>query len=428
MGVYCNKCQQDSVERKGEYYVCSNCGAEYTKSEIKEIFSKHMSDMIDNLERDVIKLAKNQKANIGKNSAKVLRDDIESLCKQGKYSETIKKCDEFFVLKDNSDYPVYYQEVELMCSKSYLAIAGCELNTEYLNLSIEHFENIFKKADQQVSTDLSDNALINIRAMIMAIIGVECRCFKKEPSDANCNRMYEAINLTKNYIDAFNAKMVKYGVTIDKSLEKSIADKLNSCALDASDNIHKLIVKYGKAASYNSKISFINSIVNCCTVEKYAMLFDDNILYSKNYVLILKDVQTVRLFMVDREVLSTNQLVKDLDEQMKKYGEKVKAVEPDFKIPYIHVWNRGCYVATAVYGSYDCPQVWTLRRYRDNTLAKTWYGRAFIHTYYAISPTLVKWFGKTKWFRKLWKGKLDKMVARLQAQGVESTPYNDKEW
>ena len=81
-----------------------------------------------------------------------------------------------------------------------------------------------------------------------------------------------------------------------------------------------------------------------------------------------------------------------------------------------------------MYGSYDCPEVWTLRRYRDNTLASTWYGRAFIHIYYAISPTLVKWFGKTKWFKKMWKGKLDKMVAKLQAEGVENTPYNDKEW
>lgn len=30
-----------------------------------------------------------------------------------------------------------------------------------------------------------------------------------------------------------------------------------------------------------------------------------------------------------------------------------------------------CYVATAVYGSYDCPQVWILERYRDYTLAET---------------------------------------------------------
>lgn len=88
----------------------------------------------------------------------------------------------------------------------------------------------------------------------------------------------------------------------------------------------------------------------------------------------------------------------------------------------------GCYVATAVYGSYDCPQVWTLRRFRDYTLAETWYGRAFIRMYYAVSPTFVKWFGHTKWFKKMWKGKLDRMVENLKADGVEDTPYTDKNW
>jgi ankyrin repeat protein len=90
--------------------------------------------------------------------------------------------------------------------------------------------------------------------------------------------------------------------------------------------------------------------------------------------------------------------------------------------------SGGCYVATCVYGSYDCPQVWTLRRYRDDTLGSTWYGRWFIRTYYAISPTLVKWFGNTNWFKKLWKGKLDRMVTKLHNNGVEDTPYKDKEW
>ena len=89
---------------------------------------------------------------------------------------------------------------------------------------------------------------------------------------------------------------------------------------------------------------------------------------------------------------------------------------------------QGCYVATCIYGSYDCPQVWTLRRYRDDTLGATWYGRLFIRTYYTISPTLVKWFGNTNWFKKLWKGKLDRMVAKLQSNGVENTPYEDKNW
>ncbi len=90
--------------------------------------------------------------------------------------------------------------------------------------------------------------------------------------------------------------------------------------------------------------------------------------------------------------------------------------------------KKGCFVATAVYGSYDCPQVWTLRRYRDTQLASTWYGKAFIHTYYAISPTIVKWFGNTQWFKYMWKGKLDRMVNRLNKEGVENTPYNDIEW
>lgn len=111
--------------------------------------------------------------------------------------------------------------------------------------------------------------------------------------------------------------------------------------------------------------------------------------------------------------------------------EEIKKIHPDHEVPVfetIQERSGGCYVATAVYGSYDCPQVWTLRRFRDYTLAETWYGRAFIRTYYAISPTLVKWFGHTEWFKKMWKGKLDRMVANLNAEGVEDTPYVDREW
>ena len=90
--------------------------------------------------------------------------------------------------------------------------------------------------------------------------------------------------------------------------------------------------------------------------------------------------------------------------------------------------SNGCYVATCVYGSYDCPEVWTLRRFRDDTLGSTWYGRAFIRIYYAISPTLVKLFGNTTWFKKMWKGTLDRMVKKLEKNGVENTPYEDKSW
>ena len=88
--------------------------------------------------------------------------------------------------------------------------------------------------------------------------------------------------------------------------------------------------------------------------------------------------------------------------------------------------NGGCYIATCVYGSYDCPEVWTLRRFRDNTLNKTWYGKVFIKWYYVVSPVLVNWFGGTKYFRNFWKIRLDKIVFYLNKKGIKDTYYSDE--
>lgn len=106
-------------------------------------------------------------------------------------------------------------------------------------------------------------------------------------------------------------------------------------------------------------------------------------------------------------------------------GKPSGSSDPGMFGGYNHNSNQGCYVATCVYGSYDCPQVWTLRRFRDYSLSKTFFGRTFIRLYYAVSPTIVKWFGHTQWFKKMWKGTLDKMVRSLNAKGVEDTPYKD---
>lgn len=106
------------------------------------------------------------------------------------------------------------------------------------------------------------------------------------------------------------------------------------------------------------------------------------------------------------------------------YENKLSELSPDYQKK--NYSSGPCYVATAVYGSYDCPEVWTLRRFRDYTLAETWYGRAFIHTYYTISPILVKWFGTSATFKRICHTPLEKLVHRLQANGVESTPYKDR--
>lgn len=114
--------------------------------------------------------------------------------------------------------------------------------------------------------------------------------------------------------------------------------------------------------------------------------------------------------------------------EINRYTEKVKKYAPEYEPPAEATSSGGCYVATAVYGSYDCPQVWTLRRFRDYSLANTWYGRTFIRVYYATSPTLVKWFGHTAWIKELWKSWLDRMVMTLNEAGFEDTPYEDRHW
>ena len=107
-------------------------------------------------------------------------------------------------------------------------------------------------------------------------------------------------------------------------------------------------------------------------------------------------------------------------------GKKTGSSDPSLFGGYSNNSSTGgCYIATCVYGSYDCPEVWTLRRFRDNTLAKSVFGRAFIRTYYAVSPTIVKIFGKTKWFKAMWKKPLDKMVSVLQYKGLSNAKYND---
>jgi len=72
-----------------------------------------------------------------------------------------------------------------------------------------------------------------------------------------------------------------------------------------------------------------------------------------------------------------------------------------------------CYIATAVYGSYDAPEVLILRRFRDDILVKTRPGRLFIRGYYALSPRAVRAFGHIQWIRQSVRACLDSFVRYL---------------
>jgi hypothetical protein len=55
------------------------------------------------------------------------------------------------------------------------------------------------------------------------------------------------------------------------------------------------------------------------------------------------------------------------------------------------VSKKGCFVATAVYGSADAAQLEQFYVIRDQYLSKYFAGRLFIRFYYALSPSIAKW-------------------------------------
>ncbi len=116
--------------------------------------------------------------------------------------------------------------------------------------------------------------------------------------------------------------------------------------------------------------------------------------------------------------------IKDIE----TYVQKIQKYDPTYREPEIqtNVEDGGCYIATSIYGSYDCPEVWILRRFRDNTLNNYLLGKCFIKTYYTISPSLVKWFGSSLIFKRTFTPMLNKLVSKLRNKGFSDSPYQDK--
>jgi len=67
----------------------------------------------------------------------------------------------------------------------------------------------------------------------------------------------------------------------------------------------------------------------------------------------------------------------------------------DLKFKFTEMSKQGaCFIATAVYGSYNAPEVILLREYRDSVLSNNILGRIFIFFYYAFSPFFAKQLNK----------------------------------
>jgi hypothetical protein len=76
--------------------------------------------------------------------------------------------------------------------------------------------------------------------------------------------------------------------------------------------------------------------------------------------------------------------------------------------------KKGCFIATAVYGSHEAIEVQKFYQLRDEILAKSFAGRLFIRFYYAVSPALAKWMEDKPVMKSfIRKNILDKMLERF---------------
>ncbi len=224
-------------------------------------------------------------------------------------------------------------------------------------------------------------------------------------------------------------KLVQDNVT-DPDERRKVVDEMGAKLIGIADMLYSAAENHYNGISLQIRSRYTQEYLNNCCAARDVLYNYGNYLiqfFGDEYGTIAAACWKVAVRQHNKLMIWFSQ--KDVNKNMiESYCTKIKKYDPSYQPPQVNASSGGCYVATAVYGSYDCPQVWTLRRFRDNTLAETWYGRAFIRTYYAISPTLVKWFGKTNWFKNLWKPTLDRMVNKLNKKGVQDTPYDDRQW
>ena len=107
-----------------------------------------------------------------------------------------------------------------------------------------------------------------------------------------------------------------------------------------------------------------------------------------------------------RSLLDNLKVIKE-NESTQRSNEFDRLIRPK---PPVNTNSGGCYIATMAYGDYDHPQVLELRRFRDEILQKSLFGRFFISCYYAVSPSLVEYLKHNHRINVLIKKILDNFI------------------
>ncbi len=339
-------------------------------------------------------------------------------------SNDIVKEDEFYVCQNcgtkyspDEAKKMYNNEVEINGKVQVDKSADVE-NLEILmdrNIQNNQWDEVAKYARDIVEKDPNNWKAIFFKELAEAWI---------VPYD-DTKPLLEVIPATKTAIEILESS---YSDDDEIQQDKNfMADHINSICYGAADTGLK---------NYNDNLSSVYSLwdvlkTNIEIEEFVASIVSDDKkpeIYSE-IVRYASELEPKRGFNTPGGSDTIRQRVdtKDYAEKIKEeYTQKIHETDPDFEPEEIK--GDGCYIATAVYGSYYCPEVYTLRCFRDKILYPNFFGRMFIRVYYATSPYLVKYFGDTKIFNKIFRRPLDIFVKKLQESNIESTYYIDNKY
>ncbi len=82
--------------------------------------------------------------------------------------------------------------------------------------------------------------------------------------------------------------------------------------------------------------------------------------------------------------------------------------------------HSGCLIATATYGDTNHSKVQLFRRFRDNVLENSFFGRKMVVMYYRVSPFLAVYIERYPHFKKISKKILDKLADLISQHRIDS--------
>lgn len=414
----CEMCGGTDIIKQNNVFICQTCGTKYSVEDAKKMMIEGKVDVsgstviIDN-----------------SNSVEKFYTMAELAYNSGNYLEAETYCNK--IIEINFDhYKAWFLKGRAAGWQSSLA-----------NLRIEEAVNCFSNAVLYAPDEEKEaikNAIMKeFESLCLATVDSACGHFKTYPSEQNAINIGGILKMISeqayslflkcgvvDHVIRFPNFVTEITKIIHKSVISAYEEKIKKDYLGNSGHPSLAAWNRYKEQWVHAKWLLEEVAVKNCkddAVKKqmyeYIIFLYNEIIASGSYC--YRDGKWVIEYCLPLE--GKQKFINNIMECHKK----IKEIDPNYVIPERPSIKGGCYIATAVYGSYDCPQVWTLRRYRDYSLSSTWYGRIFIRAYYAISPSLVKWFGNNKLFRSVWKKQLDCLVEKLREMGYTSTPYKD---